>query len=242
MSEENKVTYADIVKFYADKDDTDEVAEVKDDNYGKVAYCVWFARAYKGICFPEYRIKVNEDIDSKSGERIIREGPSDDRSREYWRSFEWENIRYDVHHSADDYVFAWLFVNRIQKKNNRQWDTVTLYNDYKGDKRQEFYEWFINRCNPIKGCLYKPGQKWHLFEFLLYSELNKEYGFSTADKIDVNESIYKFEEDEYGKKCGNRLFTRTGYPPLWRWMFEPTVNNLAERKKKIIEVILEKKE
>ena len=237
MSDKVEITYKDIASFYADKADTDEITE-RGEEYGNVARCIWFANLNKGMIFSKYKDKVNEEIGSKKIPlRITKKNPKDEKN---WRSFGWDNKIYYVHRSADDYVFAWLVVNKIQKKKDgkeEEWDIVSIYNQFRGEC-QEFYEWFVNRCNPIEGIFYKPGQKWHLYEFLLYSEMNKIHEFSFTDKIDVQESIYGFKKDKYEKKCGNRLFTNTKFPPLWRWMFDQTIVELKDKKQKIEEAVL----
>ncbi len=211
MSEENIVTYADVVRFYADKDDTDEVAK---GDYIDVAKSVWFAK--EGKPFSEFIKDVNKKITSITESiRVLKECPSNDEEREDWRCFQWDNTFYDVHAKADDYVFGWLLVNGKQKKNNDSWGTIELYNKYKGNYNHDFYKWFIEKCDPQKK--YRMGQKWHLFEYILYQEMNAEYNFSKFGKVDDLES----EEFMYYK--------RAECPELILWMAEEAVCKKIEK-------------
>ena len=98
--------------------------------------------------------------------------------------------QYFVHKDADDYFFAGL----LKMKNiscSKLWE------------KDSFKDWFIGEeCRwyeEEKG--YFPSVKWHLYEYILYQELNGQYRFSIYGKL---------LGDDYEKKFGGNFGESNG--------------------------------
>ena len=182
----DKATYSDVVKFYAKKDESEEYR--KKDNQKQPFINV--ARAVNEVRGIPEDINGFEDFASwikLDGKKVIIDNKRDDLNPAiistdsiedipyynlYVRTKEIEGKEYLVNSKADDYVFAWFIIK--SKKND--WKTVSIYEENNGEQ-EDFYEWFFERCKKINGS-YIPGQKWHLFQYILYQEINSKYGFS----------------------------------------------------------------
>ena len=144
----------------------------------------------------------------------------------YIYSMSMENL--DVMHDYDDYLFAWL----LSKDEVRQsLDTISIYNAATGG---DFLEWFLSRCEPDEDGTFNPGQKWHLFEFILYGELNNKYNINKKlAKIDVKKDDVRFS-------LWNQRYYHFG---LWRWIYsqlpEPETPGFLEDMKYTIDTVCE---
>lgn len=185
------VTCADVVKFYAPKGEAKEYR--KEDNQNQPFICVakavneviGIAEDIKG--FEEFASWVKLDnkeviLDKNRNDldpAIISKESIDDIQyyNSYVRTKEIEGKEYFVNSKVDDYVFAWFVIK--SKKND--WKTISLYEEKKGEQ-EDFYKWFFERCEKKNGA-YIPGQKWHLFQYILYQEINSKYGFSTCRRV-----------------------------------------------------------
>ena len=164
------ITYADVARFYADKDDTDEIATGK---YEKVASWVW---------------KMDHD-DVQQG--VFLDHP---------------NAKYEM---LDNKAFALFVASSKGKKDGTEWQTVSFYNKHKRKNDPVFHNWFTNRCKP-KDRKYRPGQKWHLFEYILFQEIVSEYQLSSEvknDLGDLNNEPFKYYNNN-----------NTSYIDLMVWM------------------------
>ena len=113
--------------------------------------------------------------------------------------------KYLIDYNMDDDIFAWLLLCDFYSKTSK-WDTIKMFSENKVD----FYVWFINKCNPNENNQFELTQKWHLFEYLLYTEMNEKYHFSKSEG-----NLYK-----------------TSHGGLWNWMADSL---LKEKKLKEIE-------
>lgn len=234
------VTCADVVKFYSPKDEAEEYR--KEDNQNQPFICV--AKAVNEVIesaedikdFEEFasRIKLNDKgviTYVKSGNldsAIMRTDNIEDIQYYNYNVYVRAKIEgrdYFVNAKADDYVFAWLLVH--SKKND--WQTVSLYEEKKGEQ-EDFYEWFFERCEKKNGS-YIPGQKWHLFQYILYQEMNSKYGFSTNVKRVNDIDKEKFTYYQYAR-C----------PELILWMAEEAGCKKIEEAKIKAKEMKEKKE
>ncbi len=211
------VTCADVVKFYSPKDEAEEYR--KEDNQNQPFICV--AKAVNEVIESAEDIKDFEEfaswvkLDNKEvildknrndlDPAIISKESIDDIQyyNSYVRTKEIEGKEYFVNSKVDDYVFAWFVIK--SKKND--WKTISLYEEKKGEQ-EDFYKWFFERCEK-KNDSYIPGQKWHLFQYILYQEMNSKYGFSTNVKRVIDIDKEKFTYYQYAR-C----------PELILWMAE----------------------
>ncbi len=196
------ITYADVARFYADKDDTDEIATKP---YLDVAKAVWDARDKGDYSVSEYAIIINKRFEDNKRSQIDFDVITDEYKREEDSRFKKmaplsDKVFY-IHEKADDYVFAWLIASKSKKPDGGMWNTPDFFITPK-NKYNDFYPWFVYRCNPIMK-KYKPGQKWHLYEFIIYREMNYYYHFS---KVMERDSTDKFD------------FGDVRYSPLVDWM------------------------
>lgn len=206
--EERIVTYDDVARFYADKDDTDEIATNK---YLNVAKAVWDARDKGDMSFGAYACLINRSFKENKRRKIgfdviTEENQGKDRGFIEMNKLLGLDKTFYIHEKADDYVFAWLIASKIGKPDGTMWATMNNYNN-QYQKREsnfkDFYSWFTYRCNPIEK-KYKPGQKWHLFEYIIYQEMNFHYNFSQVVIPHDSGDVFDFD----GIK----------YPPLVSWM------------------------
>ncbi len=193
------VTCADVVKFYALKGEAKEYR--KEDNQNQPFICVakavdeviGIAEDIKG--FEEFASWVKLDnkeviLDKNRNDldpAIISKESIDDIQyyNSYVRTKEIEGKEYFVNSKVDDYVFAWFVIK--SKKND--WKTISLYEENKG---KQFYECFFERCKKDNDS-YVPGQKWHLFQYILYQEMNAKYSFSTAGRVyDIDKGSFTY--------------------------------------------------
>lgn len=170
------VSYADVIRFYAmaeggepcEKDSKESYCELSE-NINKVKKIV------DKKSFEHYLQYVVDNNIYALQNRIKAELSRDDEKTDYMRSNIPIQGQYYYFHKErskakyDNYVFAWLLFNR------RDWMTVKIFNDI--NQETDFYSWFIGCCERKD-----PGQKWHLFQYILFHEMNSKYNFSELGK------------------------------------------------------------
>ena len=161
-----------------------------------VARSVAFARDLKSKSFESYANDVNDLFKKKKYENmkknkyisyrrkkyefdVIGDSKMDSGRTEtgepYCRTNPIEGKNYMVHIDADDYVFAWLVFNAKNPQSKLM-------------KKDGFREWFINGCDEKetenkRESIYVPSPQWHLYEYILFQEINAEYRFSSCLKL-----------------------------------------------------------
>ena len=83
------------------------------------------------------------------------------------KQYQIKNIEDKKYTGADDYAFVWLL------NYYKGGITAELYDSKArcSKVKEGFYDWFVNAA-----CNSNPGQKWHLFECILYAELDGVFG------------------------------------------------------------------
>lgn len=115
---------------------------------------------------------------------------------------------------SDNKAFALFVASRKGKKDGSEWQTISIYNKHKKDHDPLFHIWFTNQCKPNPNeKVYRPGQKWHLYEYILFQEIVTEYDIpSKATKLKTVD--LKKDSFNYYKK------NNSGYIELMVWMAE----------------------
>ena len=190
---ENKsiVTYADVVRFYADK--KGGCIEDVNDDYYKVFNALKEPKKINRSSFDDYITDVNNNIKPREikrfDESVIFTKERNNRyenedyyiidNMKYYLTNAILGVRYFVPRKEDKedkagdafFVGLILFYEKLGISSN-EYCVVNEYNKSEPD----FMSWFKGEKTA--------NQKWHLFQFLLYKELNYRYNFSYVKKIE----------------------------------------------------------